>query len=44
MDATNKGVGGWEGMERMEGEDGWVNDALRHRRASCVHCGPDRWP
>jgi len=40
MDATNKGVGGWE-----EGvEDGWVNDALRHRQPSCVDSGPDRWP
>jgi len=32
MDATNKGVGRWEGG----GEGGWVNDALRHRRPSCV--------
>jgi len=37
-DATNKGVG------RVEGEGGWVNDALRHRRPSYVHSGPDRWP
>jgi len=31
MDATNKGVGGWEWVERVEEEGGWVNDALRHR-------------
>jgi len=40
MGATNKGVGGWE----RGGEGGWVNDVLRHRRPSCVHSGPDRWP
>jgi len=36
-------VGG-RGVGKMEGEGGWVNDALRHRRPSCVHSGPDRWP
>jgi len=25
-------------------EDEWVNDALRYRRPSYVHSGPDRWP
>jgi len=34
-------VSGWEGAER---EGGCANDALRHRRPSCVHSGPDRWP
>jgi len=36
MDATNKGAGGWVRMRRVEGEGGWVNDALRHRQPSCV--------
>jgi len=41
-DATNKGVGS---QGRVEGEDaGWANDALRHRRPSYAHSGPDRWP
>jgi len=42
MNATYKGVDGWEG----NGEDGgggvWVNNALRHRRPNYVHSGPDR--
>jgi len=40
-------IRGWvdgKGVGRVEGEGGWVNDALRHRRPSCVHSGPDRWP
>ena len=36
--AINKGV------VRVEREGGWVNDAFRHRRPSCMHSGPDRWP
>jgi len=44
MDATNKGVGEWEGVGRVKGESGWVNDAIRHRQQSCMHSGPDRWP
>jgi len=37
-------VGGWVGVGRMEGVGGCVNDALRHRRPSYMHSGPDRWP
>jgi len=33
------GGGGW-----VKREDGWIKDALRRRRPSCVHSGPDRWP
>jgi len=32
-------IRGWVG--RVEEEGRWVNDALRHRRPSCVHSGPD---
>jgi len=42
--AAYKGWAGGRGMERVEGEGGWVKDALRHRRPSCVHSRPDRWP
>jgi len=46
MDATNtvRGWAGRRGVWRVEGEDGWINDALRHRRPSCVYSGPGRWP
>jgi len=40
-------IRGWVGRKdvgRVEGEGGWVNNALRHRRPSCVHSGPNRWP
>jgi len=35
--AAYMAVGGWRG-------GCWINDARRHRRPSCVHSGPDRWP
>jgi len=39
-----RGWMGGRGVGRVEGEGGWANDALRHRRPSCVHSGPGRWP
>jgi len=35
---------GARGVGRVKGEGGWVNDAFRHRRPSCVYSGPDIWP
>jgi len=37
-------IRGWAGRRGMGRVGGWVNDVFRHRRASCVHSGPDRWP
>jgi len=37
-----RGWVGGRGVERVEGEGGRVNDALRHRRPSCVHSGPQQ--
>jgi len=31
MNTMHKGMGGWEGVGRVDGESGWVNHALRHR-------------